>query len=127
MKYLIDSYAWIEYLNGSSAGEKVNKILNNNKEIYTLNLIISEIISRMSRLNQNSGIAYKAIISNAKIINLSPEISKNAGLLHAEIRKTIKDFGLVDAILLSLARDMKAKIVTGDEHFKKFKEAIFIK
>ena len=49
MKYLIDTSAWIEYLNGSESGEKVNKILKNRNEIYVISLIISEVISKVKR------------------------------------------------------------------------------
>ncbi len=39
MKYLVDSSAWIEYLNGSKAGEELDKILIKNSEIFTPPLI----------------------------------------------------------------------------------------
>ena len=48
------------------------------------------------------------------------------GLLHAEIRKTVKDFGLGDCFVLSLARKIDGKILTGDPHFKGFKECVLI-
>ena len=43
-----------------------------------------------------------------------------------EIRKKIKDFGLADVFVLLTARKLNAKIITGDPHFKGFKEAILI-
>ena len=42
------------------------------------------------------------------------------------MKKKIRDFGLIDAIILTTARKLKAKVVTGDPHFKKFKEVVFI-
>lgn len=126
MKFLVDSYAWVEYLDGTQSGQKVKEILQKG-EIYTLNLVLSEVISRMKRLKLDAEIAYKALILNSKILQLSPEIAKEAGLLHAEIREKIKHFGLVDALLLALARRLKAKILTGDQHFKGFKEAVLIR
>ncbi|MFA4953456.1 MAG: PIN domain-containing protein [Candidatus Pacearchaeota archaeon] len=127
MKYIIDSYAWIEYLDGSLLGEKVKKILEGDNEIYSLNLTISEVISRVKRKNGNIDIAYTAINSISKVAEITPEIAKKAGEFHAEIRKKIKDFGLVDSLILILARKLNAKVVTGDEHLHKFKEAVFIK
>jgi len=127
MRYIIDSYAWIEYLNGSSIGEKVMKILRGDNEIYSLNLIIAEVISMIKRNNSNVDIAYRAITLNSKIAEVSSEIAKEAGLFHAETKKKIKNFGLVDSLIYAVARKLNAKILTGDEHFKEFKEAVMIK
>ncbi len=127
MKYIVDSYAWIEYLDGSAMGEKVKKILEGDNEIFSLNLTISEVISRVKRKNGNIDIAYSAINFISKVAEITPETAKKAGEFHGEIRKKIKDFGLVDALILTLARELNAKVVTGDEHFRGFKEAVFIK
>ena len=127
MRYIIDSYAWIEYLNGSSIGEKVMKILKSGDEIYSLNLIIAEVISIIKRKNSNVDIAYQAITLNSKIAEISSEIAKEAGLFHAETKKKIKNFGLVDSLIYIVARKLNAKILTGDEHFRGFKEAVMIK
>lgn len=55
------------------------------------------------------------------------ELSIQAGLLHFEMRKTLKDFGLADAFVLATARKLKSKVLTGDPHFESVKEAILIK
>lgn len=55
------------------------------------------------------------------------EFSREAGLLHALIRKKIKDFGLIDAFVLLTARKIKARVLTGDNYFKGFKEVILIR
>jgi len=127
MKYVIDSWAWIEYLIGSSHGEKVREIAENKEnEMFTCVLSIAEIMSMTKRENRDSDSAYNFITSLSKIYDVNNELSKNAGFLHAEIRKTIKDFGLVDAFILAISKELKAKILTGDKHFKSFKEAVFI-
>lgn len=126
MKCIIDSYAWIEYLDGTASGLKVKEILMQ-EEVYILILSIAEVISRAMRTGKNTNEVYNAISLNSRIINITPELSRDAGILHAEIRKKIKDFGLIDAFILLTARKMNAKIITGDEHFRGFKEAILIK
>lgn len=128
MRYIIDSYAWIEYLEGSELGKKVYEVLTNkNNEIFSLNLTIIEIISRVKRKKGDVEIAYNAITANSKVVEINQQIAKKAGLFHTEIKKKINNFGLIDALLLTLARELNAKILTGDIHFKDFKEAIFIK
>jgi len=126
MKILIDSSAWIEYLEGSPKGERVREIFSGDNELYVLNFIISEVISKIKRKNMNEELAYRAIITNSKVLNLTPRIAKSAGLLHAEMKKKIKDFGLADALILATAREMNMKVLTEDKHFKKFKEAVFL-
>ena len=114
-------------MDGSSLGEKVKKIIEGNNELFSLNLTILEVISRTKRKKMDFESAYQLIISISKIAEITPELAKKAGIIHAEIREKIKDFGLVDYLLLIIARKLNAKILTGDEHFRGFKEAIMIK
>ena len=66
------------------------------------------------------------MINNSKVVGLTPEIAMNAGLLHADMKKKIRNFGLADSIILATARKLRAKVVTGDSHFKGFKETVFL-
>jgi predicted nucleic acid-binding protein len=126
-KHVVDAYAWIEYLDGSEAGRKVGALLENNGETYTCAMTIAEVVSKVSRKGKNVKIAYDVLLSNSQIVNVDEELSLQAGLLHSEMRKTLKDFGLADAYVLAVARTVKAKILTGDPHFRGFKEAVMIK
>lgn len=126
MSYLFDAYAWIEYLQGSSKGEKVNDFLNSGEEIFVLPITIAEVVSKTKRMESNAELAYKVIISKSKILDLTPKIAKEAGLLQAQMRKKYPQFGIVDAILIETAKSTGTKIITGDHHFKDFKEAIII-
>lgn len=127
MNLIIDSYAWIEYLDGSDKGNRAKeKIMIEDNIIHTTSLTIAEVVSRAKRKGKDTAIAYQTITTNSTIINITSPLAKEAGILHAEIRKEIKDFGLADAFVLLTARKLNAKIVTGDPHFKGFKEAILI-
>ena len=127
MRYIIDSHAWIEYFLGSGRGNEVKKIIEYNKnDIFTSIITIAEVISVTKRENRDAEEKYNDIINLSKIYFISLEFAKEAGILHAEIRKKIKDFGLADAFVLLTARKLNAKILTGDPHFKGFKEAVLI-
>ena len=127
MKYVIDAHAWIEYFIGSDRGNEVKKILESNEnEIFTSVITIAEVVSITKRENRDAEQKYMDMINLSKIHFINPEFAKEAGILHAEIRKKIKDFGMADAFVLLTARKLGAKIVTGDPHFKGFKEAILI-
>jgi len=126
MNYIIDSYAWIEYLDGTEKGEKVKEVLTEQNLIHTTAITVAEVVSRAKRKDKDTVIAYQTVTTNSNVININSEIAKETGLLHAEIKKEIKDFGLADAFVLLTARKLGAKIVTGDPHFKGFEEAILI-
>ena len=123
-KFVLDTYFWVEYLGGFN--EKIRDIIEGKNELYTNVLTVAEVISKVKRKNLNSDIALQAISSLSNIVNINLNFSNEVGLLHADIRKRIKDFGLADTFVLLTARKLNAKILTGDSHFKNFKEAILI-
>jgi len=127
-KYIVDAWAWVEYLIGSEHGERVNEILvEDGSEAYTCAITLAEVISKVAREGRDTQAAYAMLSGNSQIVNLDEVLSLEAGLLHFEMRKTSKDFGLADAYVLATARKLKSKVLTGDPHFKGLKEAIFIK
>jgi predicted nucleic acid-binding protein len=127
-KYVIDAYAWIEYLIGSKAGEKVKSILEKEtNDIYTCAITVAEVVNKTAREGREFETAYDILLSNSQIVNIDEEISKESGALHCEMRKTKRDFGLADAYVLAVARTVNAKILTGDPHFRSVKEAVLIK
>jgi predicted nucleic acid-binding protein len=125
-KHVIDAYAWIEYLDGTDAGRKVTATLENSDGVYTCAVTLAEVVSKVARKGKDAKIAYDVLLSNSQIVCVDEELSMQAGLLQSEMRKTSKDFGLADACILAAARGLKAKILTGDAHFKSLKEAIMI-
>lgn len=124
-EYLIDAFAWIEYLEGSEQGEKVKQILQNHK-CLTSAVTMAEVISRAKRTGKDTEIAFQAITLNSKVLQVNEEIAKKTGLIHAEKREKNKDFGLADAFILA-HRKKKQKILTGDPHFKGIEKIEFLK
>ena len=118
-EYVIDAYAWLEYLDGSERGEKVRKLIfDRSSEVYTNIVTLSELISVAKRKGMDAEKAFEIIISISRIYQGNIEFHKEVGLLHAELRKKIKDIGLSDIFVLLTARKFNAKIITGDPHFK---------
>jgi len=126
-KHVIDAFAWIEYLDGTEAGRRVDALIENNDEIFTCAMTIAEVVSKVARKGKDVKAAYDVLSNNSQIVNVDEELSLEAGLIHFEMRKTLKDFGLADAYVLATARTLKSKVLTGDAHFKGLKEAVFIK
>jgi len=124
--YVVDAYAWVEYLRGSDKGERVKKILEGDNEVYTCSVTLAEVISKVVRSGLSQDIAYQAITLNSRVIGVDAELSKEAGILHAEVRNKVRDFSLADAYVLACSKRLRAKILTGDPHFKDMPESIII-
>ncbi|MEK6963194.1 MAG: PIN domain-containing protein [Nanoarchaeota archaeon] len=126
-KYVLDAYAWIEYLNASKKGSVVKDLLEKeNHSFFTHKVTFLEVISVFRRRDFDPEIASSAMVSLSQIYEGDLLFYKEVGLLHADIRKKIKDFGLADTFVLLTARKIGAKVITGDPHFKSFKEVVFL-
>jgi predicted nucleic acid-binding protein len=127
-KYIVDAWAWIEYFRGSEYGAKLNDILEDpTTDVYTCAITVAEVVSKTAREGRDAEAAYDMLLSNAQIIKIDEQTSRQAGLMHAKMRQTKKDFGIADAFVLATASKLRAKIVTGDPHFKDLDNAVMIK
>jgi predicted nucleic acid-binding protein len=59
-------------------------------------------------------------------VTLDVNIAVESAKIHAQNRVKTPDFGLADAIILASARSRKKKVLTGDPHFKNFKDAVML-
>ena len=123
----MDTYAWIEYLDGSPKGAEVRDIIESPANaIITSPITIAEIASKYIRARRNPDRALIELQNNSSIPPVDSKLARTAGDIHAEQRKTQKDFPLADAFVAATARIQRCKILTGDPHFKGFNEATMI-
>jgi predicted nucleic acid-binding protein len=126
-EYVVDAYAWVEYLIGSEVGARVKVVLEDeNVGVYTCAVTLGEVICKVAREEQDVCTAYRILLSNSDVVDVDEELSKQTGIIHAEMRKSRKDFGLADAFVLATARKLGARILTGDPHFQGIKEATLV-
>ncbi len=127
MEYILDSYAWIEYFNGTEEGKIVNKLFKDpKKRFYTVICCLAEIQGWALKNKGNFENLFRLIKSNSTIIQLTEQDWIQAAKEKHEQRKAYKDFGLIDATLITIQKQIKAKIVSGDKHFKEQKGVIFL-
>ena len=127
-KFVIDAYAWVEYFNGTALGEKVKKIIEDpSHTIYTNIITIAELSSYFAKRGYSFEEPKKILLSLSAIYTPTVEFAEEVGTLHAAIKKERKHMGLADIFVLSTAKKLEAKVVTGDEDFRGLKEAIMIK
>ena len=126
-RIVMDAFAWIEYFDGTERGMKVAKIIEDKEnEIFTSLVTVAEIISIAKRKVFDADEVSLALSALSKMQEINKSVSVETGLFHAEMKKREKDFGLADSFVVIAARQLEAKILTGDPHFKGMKEAVLI-
>ncbi|MCX9081427.1 MAG: type II toxin-antitoxin system VapC family toxin [Candidatus Methanoperedens sp.] len=123
---LLDSFAWMEYFMGTRKGEKVKRSIDDDIQLYTSPIVIAEIYSKSLRTDDNAQERTDFIMKRCAIVVLDEKIAIEAAKIHAENKIKTSDFGLPDAIILASARSRNMKVVTGDPHFKNFKDAVML-
>lgn len=125
MKIVFDTYAWVEYFLGTEKGKKVNVLLNEN-EIITPILAVIELNCKADKEGWNFEAFLDFIKSKSTISFISWDIARLCSKNYLEVRKSHKEFSLIDAIILSSAKISNSKLLTGDAHFKGLNETIFL-
>lgn len=114
---LLDTFAWIEFFKGTVKGQKVKEILADNP-CFTSAISIAELSEWVEKEKLGRKHVFHTVKNLSAIIELSQEELEFAGILKLEKRKTAKDFGIIDAIILAVSKNRKLKLVTGDRHFQ---------
>ena len=129
MKYVIDSYAWIEYFTGSELGEKVKSLIESSEEKLTPTICLAEVYAKTLKVeNQELAEKQKAFIKEkSALVFLDEPIAVESARQNVRLKKEIDGWGLADSIVYATATIKKAEVVTGDDHFKKLKNVLFIK
>jgi predicted nucleic acid-binding protein len=125
-EYVVDSYAWIEYFRGSEAGKRARGFIEGGKAA-TATITVAELREKYTR----EGWPYfdedlLFIMSLTTVVNLTKDIAVIAGEINAAMKAKVKRWGMADSITLATAQVAKAKVITGDKHFKGLKQAILI-
>ncbi len=108
-------------------GEKARTYVEN-QEAATTTITIAELREKYLREGWNyfdEDLAF--ITSTTLVVPLEKTIAILAGEINHAMKQVVKGWGISDSIILATARATSTKVVTGDEHFKGLKEAIFLK
>ena len=123
---MLDSFAWMEYFMGTQKGEKVQKLIDDDMQLYTSPIVIAEIYSKSLRTDGKAEVRKDFIMKRCAVVAFDVKIAVEAAKIHAQNRVKTHDFGLADSIILASARSRKIKVLTGDPHFKNFKDAVML-
>lgn len=115
---LLDTSAWIEYLNSTELGNKIKDLFYQKIGIYTCQLTIAEISVWCYKNNENPDKYLDKIKKLSSILEISEDILVASGRTYWEERKNGK-LGLIDSIIYTTARFHGLVLWTKDGDFKK--------
>lgn len=118
-EYLVDTSAWIEYFLGTALGQRVRNIMEEKgSTFYVPGVVITELVSALMRNGHDPIPCWEFLVSSATFIDTLPQDCADAGVKHAELKKTHNRISYTDALLLVLSEKRKMKIISKDEHLK---------
>ena len=115
--YVIDTYAWVEYFRKSPLADKVENILEAG-DCFTPAIVVAELKTKFLRDNLDFSQALNFIEARTPIASLNKTLAVSAGEINFKRKSTNQHWGLADSIVLAAARELNAKVVTGDEDFR---------
>jgi len=122
-KYLIDSCGWIESLTKGPKAKPFIDCIASKEEIITCGIVLAEVAAKFHSTGKGADAAavLASIRQRAKLVEINEEIADLAGRLWAGHNRS--GMGLADAVILAIAVKEHAVVLTGDSHFKGFKNA----
>jgi predicted nucleic acid-binding protein len=134
VKIVIDSCAWIELFNGSKNGEAVKQILEKADQLYTPDIVLTEVARKYIRDGVEGSVVIsrlEQISTNSKITYIDNEIALESAKCQIELANIARNNrlnspSLFDAIILATSRLLESKVLTGDAHFKSLSDTIWI-
>lgn len=127
MLHIIDSYAWVEYFIGSKKGEVLRRLfLDEKNRFLTVECCLAEIMGWCLNNKHDFDKLFRIIRANSTIMTLTEHDWIDAGKERFEQKKTIRDFGLIDAVIVVKQKEMGCKIISGDKHFQSLKNVVFL-
>lgn len=121
----LDTFAWVEYFQGTRRGEGVRDLVTGDGVLYSCPIVLAEITSKYERLlgPDHARRHSEFIAERCVIIEHTREIGVEAGRIHAGMKQAHSDFGLADAFILASARARGQRVLTGDPHFRDVEDA----
>jgi predicted nucleic acid-binding protein len=110
-RYVLDAYAWVEYLRGSPPGRRVRDVIENSS-IYTSSVTLAEVAAHVAKSKGDIDLAARAIQSISDIVELDNELALKAAKRYAHSKDTLEH-----AYIVETAKKLGAEIVSGDKSF----------
>lgn len=116
---LLDTYAWIEFFQGTEKGRKVKAVIAK-QSCYTSIISLAEIAEWCLKNKLDVKYFIKVVERLSTILSLDEEMTIAAGKInfyHKKCKK-IKGWGMIDSLIYATARFYNLAVLTGDKHFR---------
>jgi len=133
-KIVVDAYAWIEVFLGSETGRRTKGIIEDAEAVLTPGTVLAEVARKYVREGAAESTVRKrlaTILETSELVDVDADLALEAAKATAELDRRASSSGLrrpslFDGIVLASARRNKAKVLTGDEHFKTLTETVWL-
>ena len=118
-----DTYAWIEYLEGSKKGRIVESYVADDDIIYTPTICLAELKAKLLRDKVPGDYQERSIetvMSRSVLVPLNEDIALNA----AEFKN--RGLYMMDAVVYATALINNTKLLSGDKHFEGYEQVEFL-
>ena len=134
MRIVVDSWAWVEILKLSAAGEEAKTQIEQADEVLTPSLVLAELSRKYLREGVEIALVrtwLQGISEASEVYPIDIELAIESGRTSFELvekaRKAgLRRPGLGDAIVLATARVCGARLLTGDPHFRGLPETLWL-
>lgn len=129
---MIDTYAWVEYLLGSKAGQAAKRFIEGGSAM-TPSVVLAELkkwylkeveSTRRSEREMNAHLAF--VESRSRVVPLDAPLALKAGETDFLMKKRITGWPMADSIILATAKAQASRVVTGDPHFRQLEDVVYI-
>jgi predicted nucleic acid-binding protein len=136
MRLVVDSYSWIEIFLGTEKGARSINAIGDADLVLTPDIVLAEISRKYFRERASEKVIQsrlRTISESSEIITIDETLALETGKAYLEManRVTRMSLGsgkpsLSDAIVLAITRRNRAKVLTGDLHFRGLPETIWL-
>lgn len=130
--FVIDTYAWVEYLLGSEAGGAAKSYIESGSA-RTPSIVVAELrkwylreIEAGRRTEREMGLHMSFVESRSSVVPLDAPLARRAGEMDFMMKKRIRGWPMADSIILATAAASSSKVVTGDRHFRGLEEVVYL-
>ncbi len=130
----IDSYAWVEMIRGSALAPQARRAMENAERCLTPSIVLAEVASICVRNGFSDSVIYReldAIRESSEIVPIDDFIAISGARSTEELREIARARkmslpGLADGLVLATARTTRARLLTGDPHFRTCPETVWL-
>ncbi len=116
---VLDTWTWVEYWKGN---ERVRTSVEGNETRITSMISVAELERLYGTDKERMDRMVSIIRLRSLLVPVDLAIARAAG----RVRREMKEGGIADAIIYATALRHRAKVVTGDPHFRGMPEVVFV-